>query len=80
MVKVSLGSFGAFSTSNKLVSRKWLAVEQNGVKVGPRRVYEWSFGSFPFFENLVSRKCLVVERNRVKFGSQLGIYIVYKVL
>ena len=35
MVKVILGSFSAFPILSKLVSRKRLAVERNGVKFGP---------------------------------------------
>ena len=36
MVKVILGSFGAFPIIDNLISRKWLVVERNGVKFGPR--------------------------------------------
>ncbi len=35
MYKVSLGSFGAFTTSGDLVSRKWPVVERNGPNFGP---------------------------------------------
>ncbi len=35
VVKVILGSLGAFPIFDKPVSRKWLVVERNGVKFGP---------------------------------------------
>ncbi len=36
VLKVILGSFGAFPIFEKPVSRKWLSVERNGVKFVPR--------------------------------------------
>ncbi len=39
MVKVILGSFGAFPIFGKVVSRKLLVLERNGVKFGSRGEY-----------------------------------------
>ncbi len=36
MAKVIPGSFGAFLTFDNIVCQKWLIVERNGVKCGPR--------------------------------------------
>ncbi len=37
MIKVILGSLGAFTIFEKAVSRKRLVIDRNGVKFGPRR-------------------------------------------
>ncbi len=91
MVKVILGSFGAFPILGKLVSRKGLVVERNseiwtsGVSIQfiqgtfDSQVVKsfWGhFGAFLIFGKLVCRKWLVVERNRVNLGLE-GDYSVY---
>ncbi len=46
MVKVILGSFGAFPIFDNRVSRKRLVVERNGEKFGPRGEYSVYTGYF----------------------------------
>ena len=82
--KVILGSFGAFVLKWP-VTRKRLAAEQNGVKLGTGRevmtciygtfdllMFKISLGSFGALVPtfLVTRKSLVVKRNRPKFGTR----------
>ncbi len=76
MVKVILGSLGAFPIFDNLVSCKWLVVERNGVKFGPQG---WVFSIYRIlvklnasgnsgvircishFQNLVSQKRQILE-------------------
>ena len=46
MVKAILWSFGAFPISDKLVSRKWMVIERNGVKLGPGVSIQCIHGTF----------------------------------
>ncbi len=81
--RVILEPFGAL-VSKWPLTRKWLAVEQNGVKFETRGVvvtYIWDafdllvfkviLGSFDAmaFKGPVTRKCLAVEGNGAKFGT-----------
>ncbi len=50
MLKVILGSLGAFLIFDNLVSWKWLVVGRNGVKFGPQR---WEFSVYRIVAKLL---------------------------
>ena len=94
MVKVILGSFGAFPIFNNLVSRKWLVVEQSRVEFEPRGEYSVYTGYFwqlsacghsrvsRFISDCRQPYALYIENvwNGVKFGPQGWVFSVHKVL